>query len=122
MKTVLPPFEYLKNIDLSSSFLGPVFESRNFFGFGMEIIVSAATGLSGVFSVQCSNDGVNWFTSNLFGPITLTTLNAPKNYGFSGFSGTVTEVYMIPWLYARWNWTRTAGTGTGSFILAANRF
>lgn len=122
MKTVLPTFNYLTNISLDSSFLGPAFESRNFIGFGMEIVVSAATGLSGVFSVQNSNDGTNWFTSNLFGPITLTTLNAPKNYGFSGFAGTVTEVYMIPWMYVRWNWTRTAGTGIGSFILAANRF
>lgn len=122
MKTNLPPFKYLTNVSLAASFLGPAFEARDYYGFGMEIIVSAATGLSGVFSVESSNDGTHWFTNNQFGPITLTTMNSPKNYGFSGFGGTVTEIYMIAWVYVRYNWTRSAGTGTGSFVLAANRW
>ena len=120
-KIVAGPYTYLLNADLSTSFLGPAFESRDYYGLGMMIIANPATAISGKFTVDHSNDGINWFPSNIFSYPNPAAVATVTTYGVTGSPGFATEVSMIPWVYTRWNWARTAGTGTATFIVAGNR-
>ena len=120
-KPVMGPYTYLLNADLSATFNGPAFESRDYYGLGMMIIASPATAITGFFTTDHSNDGVNWFSSNIFAnphPVAVATVTT---YGVTGSPGFPTEISFIPWVWTRWNWLRTSGTGTATFIVAGNR-
>lgn len=120
-KITTGPYVYLSNADLSASFNGPAFESRDYYGLGMMITALPATAISGKFTVDHSNDGINWFASNIFANPNPVAVAVQTTYGVTGAPGFATEVAMIPWVYTRWNWLRTSGTGTATFIVAGNR-
>ncbi len=121
MKVTLEPNILDKNVSLNASYNGTALETIGYYGLGMQLNVVVITPLTGFFKIFHSQDGVNYFGSNIFGNVILTALAANNSYGFTGSAGAETEVLMIPWKWTRIVWTRTSGTGSVTSLVTGVR-
>ncbi len=121
MKITLEPIILDNATSMNATFNGNQLESIGYFGVGIQLNVVVATALTGSFKVQHSNDLINWFTSNILQPITLSAVAVNTSYGFTGVPGIPSESQMIPWKYSRIVWTRTSGTGSVTSLVTGVR-
>lgn len=97
------------NGDLSASFSGTTIKVEGQKIIAMQAVTTNASGLTGTYDMQQSNDGTNWH--NVAGATSAVSANgAIMLLPTGGF---------VAGTYVRFNYTRTGGSGTVNVFMAA---
>lgn len=116
MKAVLEPFKLVDNVSLGASFQSQAFESDAYFGLAIQYIITNASSLNGSLKLQMSNDKLNWTdlptdAVNAVNPVAVTA----NGNGFWRY------LTIVPQKWMRLDYTRTAGTGNITLLVAGVR-
>jgi hypothetical protein len=106
MKNNLEPYRLVNAQSMGATITSDAYECIAFFGLCIQAIVSAGASPTGSFSVQYSNDKVNWTAG-----VSLTEAVNPQAVTANGSFFWIWRD-MMPMKWIRLVYTRTSGTGT----------